>query len=280
MATSATVLPGQELTGNDEKDLALLVQKAVDEVYNKNKPAETTQQPDHQQPQEYKLKVFGEERTFSSLEEASKAVEGALQLTYNQALAAGVKPGQQQTQQTQETKPNGFSREKFAEIVGEDPLKGFEYALGHLLFDGQITEGVGTALKSRFQDITGVKQMMSAYQFKEMFPQLNLDNAGYQKLDALRVQLNLPADNPQAWEAAYSVGVMRGVLPPPKAAETKPVEKPQERVEIPYMGRAGGEAPPGWERTIQQAESLDADSLEKAIWAIQGGRDAGRLLGR
>lgn len=313
MASQAQPQPGLQVTGDDSQDLALIIQSAIQNAHKQSVPAQQQLQQQTQQeptPSELKVSVFGEERSFKTLDELGKAIEQGYQNVYQQAFQQAQAAGKSTSEAAAAGATAaaggaaGFDREQFAKLLETDTLKGLEYALGHLFFGGKVTEGVGQMVGSRLQDVATQKQILAAYQFREMFPNLQIEQGTLQKLDQLRQHLGMPQDDPRSWEAAYSVGVMRGILPPPKQEQQQTQQQQQAGgntqlnqnqmqqlrdagilptggpVVPPAMGRFQAELPQTWVNTLAQAEEMPTAALEKAINDIIAGQNPGLLLGR
>lgn len=256
---------GTEITGNDAQDLEVLVRKAVEEAYAKtNKPESIINDPAHK-PEPIKVKIFGDEVSFDNPEAMAKAVETAILRTRESTLAeaAAARGQEQQQQQVPGTTKNSFDKDKFAELIADDTLKGLNYALSHLMFNGQVEDAAG-AIRSRFNDLDTQKQVLAAYQFREMFPQFQADPVTINKLDQIRQGLNLPPDNPQSWEAALALGVVRGILPDPRVQQQQQQTQRQQQQQFtgpPTMGRGNSEPPPDW---LAKLENLSEAELEQA----------------
>lgn len=271
---------GIQVTGNESTDLDLLVKAAVEEEYKKRLEGNNDQQDQNKGPGPLKLKVFGNEHTFNTPEEASAAVEQALQAARQAAIQAQQQVVQQV--QPQETKSaetgSGFSREKFAEKIAEDPLKGLDYALGHLIFNGKVEEGASQILRTQLQDVETQKQVMAAYQFREANPHFPANPQAVQILDGIRQELGLGPNDARSWEAANAVAIQRRLLPSAEqvqqwqiqqAAQYQQTQQQNGPIAPPAMGRSNAGPTPDW---IRKAEDLSEEKLEALINSFSGGR--------
>lgn len=259
------------ITGVESTDIASLVQSSLDQYFQQNPAVAGTQQGGA--PSEYKVNVFGQEQTFKSPEEAGKAIEQALlqvrDAAFQQAQAAA---NQGQAVKAPETTSQvNFDQKRFADLVAEDTLKGLDYALGHMLFDGKV-DNASRILREQLNDMAQTKQVMAAYQFREAYPTFPGDARSIQTLDAVRQELGLRPDNAKSWEAAYSTAIARGVLPPPAAAFQQPQQVTQQQQPQhsapPMLGTGTSEAPPSW---VAQAEQLPVDQLEALYNKLRSG---------
>ena len=178
MSTAANPLPGQNITGNEGQDLDTLVRAEVERLWADQKTQLATQGanvPQGQQITPIKLNVFGQEFSFNDPASASAAVEQALTQVREQVTAQALAIQNQQPQPISQLPDAAkFDKARFADIVADDPLKGIDYALGHLLFDGK-TDGAASTLKAQLGAAAQHRQVLAAYQFRERFPQFTPD---------------------------------------------------------------------------------------------------------
>ena len=272
MATPTNGLPGQQITGNEGQDIDALIKAEVERLWADKTTQLNTQQaniPQNQGQGPIKLNVFGQEFSFNDPVSASAAVEQALNQVrerVTEQTLASVQPQLQQRQAPTEPETNKFSREKFADIVAEDPLKGIDYALNHLLFEGK-SNNAADSLKTQLNAGAQQRQVLAAYQFRERYPDFVPDTQSVAALDQIRQGLGLSADNPDSWEAAYALGRTRGVFRAPQQPLQQQVvgQNPyiQQQAYPPTFGRqSGGLEQPDW---LKKAEEMPADQLEKLL---------------
>jgi len=279
MAANANVLPGQQITGNEGQDLETLIRQEVEKMYAANKTQLQTQQADlTEKPSEVpiKLKVFGQDFTFNDSQSASQAVEQALAQVRDEVsrqTSQLTAPGTG-TPGTTGTKENPFDKEKFATMVGEDPLKGLDYALSHLLFNGQ-TDSAADVLRGQLGASAQQRQNSAKQQFRERYPSFIPTNQTVHALDQIRQNLGLSDDSVDSWEAAYALGVARGIfqVPTPQPNNHPQTNDLQENAHNfvsapPNLGRSVTNTnTPNW---IQKAEQLPTDQLEQLLANFSG----------
>jgi len=287
MSTAVNPVPGQQITGNEQQDLQQIIAREVERLYAEQATKLNTQQANvtqqqAAQPGPIKLNVFGQEISFDDTTKASQAIEQALSQVRDAAFTSA-QALSQANQGTTGTMPTTvtFDREKFANMVGEDPLKGLDYALGHLLFEGKV-EGAASILKEQLGASARQRQELAAYQFREKYPNFQVTPQTVQALDTIRQHLSLPADSAESWEAAYATGVARGIFQVPVARQPQQQEQFQNTnlPQNPYesIGYTPGQfAPPMLGRSnaaplapdlAQKAESLSVEQLEQLIQTL------------
>lgn len=282
--TNTNPLPGQQITGLENIDIETLIRNEVQRATQGTQTQLNTQAAQNQgAPGPIKLNFQGQELTFNSPEELSQSIQNALATQQAQLLAQF--QGQTAPSPNDAAQIPGFDREKFASQVGEDPLKGLDYALGHLLF-GRDVPNASQILRAQLDAAVQTKQQLAAYQFKEKYPSFPADPRAVGVLDQIRQSLGLSADSADAWEAAYATGVARGVLPPPQRSQQlqqqpqQPQQNPRNFEQIndnpyivnnlvpPALGRSTAqELPPS---IVEQAENLTTSQLEEVIRKASG----------
>lgn len=220
-------------------------------------------------PQPVKLVIHGKEFQFANHEEASRAVEDAMAQT-QQMTAAQFQANQAQQPPPGQTPPAvpGFNREQFAEMIEKDPSKGIEYALGHLVF-GRDVPNAGGVIRDALQEVQKLRQVNAVQTFRNTVPGFKGTQPEIDATEAIRRELNLPTDNPVAWEAAFSIARNRGMIPQDAPQPQAPSYTQGGGLNLPpSMTREPSAPTASW---VRRAENLPADQLEKFLNEITSG---------
>jgi hypothetical protein len=290
MATSpvnpGTGTPGVELTGVESQDLERLVTAAVQEQLKRQQLQQNSNNAPVVVPQSQPIEFefLGQKFTAQNqaeLNQIMRAVQDNIRNAVNALqVQASYNSGQNNTQNSPtggtEDKKNTFSKEQFAELVGNDPIKGIDYLLSHMLFDGKV-ENAAQTLKEKLQQaetITTIKEQLAAYQFREMVPDFPASPQNFMILDQIRQRLGLPSTESQSWLASYAMATQLGAIRPNNAPPVNPGNQVipgtpgSSPVIPPALGRSGHTSPAP--NILEQAEQLPTEQLEAIIRKLQG----------
>lgn len=233
---------GPEVTGREgaDQDEFLRRLEALETANKTKEPGQQYTQADIErilsergaasQP-ELKIKVFGQEHSFKTLEELSAAVEASLaqrpaQQTPQQQVAVAAPP------------PEGFADEKFEELLKEkDPRKALEYALRH--------SDLGKELAQLRHQNEVLVMRETARDVKEAIPGFRpKDPREIAVVESYLNRLGGSRNNPESWRAAVILAANDGHIKL-EAPETRTVsrEARHENTQAPppYLGGTAAE---------------------------------------
>lgn len=122
---------------------------------------------------------------------------------------------------------NAFSPDKYIELMNKDPRDATNYALSHMLFDGQVDDAASLIRESMVSSATQARQL-AAYQFRDSHREVPIENPQVgQTIDNVRKQLNLPFTE-QGLDAAYAYAVNKGFLPDFRNSQNQQQQAPQQ----------------------------------------------------
>lgn len=248
-----------QLTGDESLDQAKFAEaaalKAIEEFRKQNPDLLPKTSDDNlAAPKPIKVTVGGKEVEFKD--------EGELSTALSQTLAGYQAKLAELEQKTapkppKKTSDDGFSTERFAELVEKNPLDGINYALKY----SPMTQELEQLRAWRDQQT----QKTAAYEFREISNDFTPEPQNVQALQNAVQTLGLNTANPGHLAAAWAFAKSQG--------HVKPVEKTvaaprNPAIAPPMLGRSGQEEVPNWAR---EAESLDVDALEKLIGKLAAG---------
>jgi len=279
MSTTPSTLPGQEVTGREGVDNAAALEASINARLDSIQKQLSTQpgyqnpagvnQDQNQTPGPVKFTIHGKDFQFANQEEASRAIEEALMQTREmtaQELAA-VNQSQSQQQSNTQNAPV-FDRKRFAELVDQDPSRGIEYAMSQIIF-GQDVPNAGAVIRQQLAEVNRLKQLNAVSTFRSTVPDFRGTPEEIQATERMRQEMNLPTDNPMAWEAAYAMAKHRGMIPQQQQQQTQQTQQQSGPVVPPMFDRSAAAPAAAW---VQRAENLPTDQLEAFINDIQNGR--------
>lgn len=272
------VTPTQTITGNENVDqnaqleqllntrLGELEANLTKQMHGQN-PASVI--PDQNTtPTPIKLVIHGKEFQFRDHAEASRAVEDAMAQTQQMTAAQFADKQPQNTPATPAAAVPGFNREQFAEMIEKDPSKGIEYALGHMIF-GRDVPNAGSVIRGALEEVQKLRQVNAVQTFRNTVPGFKGTQNEVDATEQIRRELNLPTDNPVAWEAAFSIAKNRGLIPSDAPAAQAPSYTQHGGLNLPpSMTREPSAPTASW---VRRAENLPADQLEKFLNEISSG---------
>jgi hypothetical protein len=147
-----------------------------------------------------------------------------------------------------------FNNDEFIKRMNEDPKTAINYALSHMMFDGQVEDAAGLIRETMISQAAQQKQL-STYQFKDAYREVPLDDPRVSgALEATRKELGLPFSD-KGLEAAYIYSVGKGRLPDFRALAAQNQQQYNQQPQYqqpsnPYLqgppqtGRSGGGAAP------------------------------------
>lgn len=133
-----------------------------------------------------------------------------------------------------------FSNDEFIKRMNEDPKTAINYALSHMMFDGQVEDAASLLRETIISQATQAKQL-SAYQFKDAYREVPLEDPRVNgAIEATRKELGLPFSN-QGLEAAYIYAVNKGRLPDFRAlSQQTDIQQRQQAQHPQYSAPAAG----------------------------------------
>jgi hypothetical protein len=213
--------PGAQVSGGDDEFNQFVRQTIQEEIARAQQPAATAaNQPgavQTQQPQPIQINLNGQTFSFQNQEELNRALNNTFS-AYNQQLS--------QLQQTQ-SQPRGqevsgqdegpkLDINQFVEKLGTDPRAAFDMV-------DEVRFGMknpAQTLREAVEKVNRQEQLLAAYQFKEQFPQFPANQQNAQALYGIMQQRGLPA-TAEGLEAAYAIGLMRGVFQPTQPQQSQ-----------------------------------------------------------
>lgn len=261
--------------------LAKLIQDEVDQT-KKTETQETGS------PGPIKVRVGNNVYTFNNPDELSAAINQTIE-TYNAHIAELQKAAAtaaEQAKQGAETKgpgsyvaedePPPFSKEKYVELLRNDPVAAQDYLDSYRLFGGYI-EKPSVVIGNILAKVAQQERILAAYQFREAHPEFPGGEVAANTLEAIRKENNLPFTF-AGLEAALGIAQSRGLLPTREqylsfiqqrtaAAQALPGQEPTRPQGPPALGRTTAEVSPDLER---MAEELTPEQIEKIFARLQG----------
>lgn len=232
-----------------DKDFDTFLNEKIHEVVKGNQQ----NNPNTPASEPLEFNIAGQQLKFASKQELETALSTFVsqQASQNQQMQAQLAElqGQQNNQQyvTGEEAPS-WSDESFIEKMTKAPKEAMEYAFNQLLFDGKSQDPV-TDIKSRFEEMELTKRSIAAYQFKEQHPEFPGGQQFANTIDQIRQQMNLPYDI-NGLEAAYLMGINKGVIPNFYGQQQQQQQSPQQEQQQGY-----NQPPQGYEQFQRQGQN-------------------------
>ncbi len=272
---------GNQVAGNDD-DVMVLMRQVIAEELAKTQGQGAPPAATVQTPAPIPVTLNGQTFNFNSHEDLSKSIQTMVD-SYNQKLAdvqAPVKPIQGNEEPT-------FTKEMFVEKMLENPLEALNYADKTRFGVANPAEAIRDAISSK-QKLDELNKVISVYQFRDQHPEVGQNPQAVNVIAQIIKGQGLP-ETAQGLEAAYSIGVMRGMIPPPpqmiQQFQGQP-QNPYNPAPSPYNGTDprqfnGGytfNAPPRINRGAQdpipdinsQIEDMSMDQLLSTYNRLQG----------
>jgi hypothetical protein len=253
--------------------------KIIEEV-RKNETAGQEQQPS--QPGPIKIKLGNEEFSFSSPDELSLAMTNLvaayqaqmaeLQKKIAESSQATRPDGTERGSYVESDEPEPFNKDKYIQLLREDPVAAADYVDSYRLFGGHI-ERPAELLRNALAKIAEQDRVLAAYQFRSAHPEFPGGNEAVAILEKIRQENNLPF-TASGLEAAYGIAQARGLLPGPQqylqflqAQHAQQAEQLKNLVTRdlrpqgpPSLGRSSADVPPD---IAAVAESLTTEQIEQ-----------------
>lgn len=231
---------------NQDADFNEFVRSVVAEEIQKKNPGQVTQN----QSEPLEINVAGQKLAFKDRAELEQALN-----TFVSQQATNTQQLQQQLNELQGAKPNNqnfvsgtdapsWSDEAFIEKMTKAPKEAMEYAFNQLLFDGKSQDPVND-IKRSFEEMELTKRSIAAYQFKETHPEFPGGAEYAQKIDQIRQQMNLPYDV-TGLEAAYLMGINKGVLPNFYQSQNDQQQQSQQQQQMQQIPQQQQQLPQGY----------------------------------
>lgn len=194
-------------------------------------------------PEPIVLNLNGQKYSFDNTEALEKTLAKTFQ-DFQVALSLKQEPAAKEGSYVTGKDGEQFTQDKFIDLMSKNALDAQNYALNHAIFGGKVPNAA-EVLRQTVENAANTQAALSIYQFRDRHPEFALNNETGATLDNLRKELGQPL-NLVGLEAAYGVGVARGIIKP-QATKTA-TETRQETVQ----------APPAQQRT-QTAQYFDPD---------------------
>jgi hypothetical protein len=257
--------------------------KIIEEVKKTTASAQNTPgNPSGAQPGPITIRLGNEEFKFSGPDELSLAMTN-LVAAY-QAQMAELQKKMAEASQASEIKepdrgsyvtsdePGPFDKDKYIQLLREDPVAAADYVDSYRLFGGYI-ERPAELLRNALAKVAEQDRILAAYQFRSAHPEFPGGNEAVATLEKIRQENNLPF-TASGLEAAYGIAQARGLLPGPQhyqqflqAQQAQQVEQLKSFVTRdlrpqgpPSLGRASADVPPD---IAAVADSLTPEQIEQ-----------------
>ena len=184
------------------------------------------------------------------------------------ALQSAPQPAAQGGRVRDDNETPSFSNDEFIKRMNEDPKTAINYALNHMMFDGQVDDAAALIRDTMINQAAQAKQI-STYQFKDAYREVPLEDPRVNTvLEATRKELGLPFSD-KGLEAAYIYSVGKGRLRA-IAAQNQQQQHPQQSPQKyqqppnsylqgpPQTGRSGNSAAPV---LVGDIEEMSVDQL-------------------
>jgi hypothetical protein len=259
------------------------LKQIIEEV--KKTTAGTQESPGNQtgpQPGPITIKLGNEEFKFSSPDELSLAMTN-LVAAYQAQMAEmqkkltessqGNKPGDSDRgSYVTSDEPEPFNRDKYIQLLREDPIAAADYVDSYRLFGGYI-DHPAELLRNALARVAEQDRILAAYQFRSAHPEFPGGNEAVATLEKIRQENNLPF-TASGLEAAYGIAQARGLLPGPQqyqqfiqAQQAQQFEQLKNFIARdlrpqgpPSLGRASAEVP---QDIASVADSLTPEQIEQ-----------------
>lgn len=172
--------------------------------------------PEPPKPQPIEIEIGGQKLSF--------ATPGDLQNALNQQLSANAQQiATLENAQAQRNTPAPAADDKearniaFYEKFKEDPYEAMNMAMNHNIFQGKVADP-GAVLRDAALGSESSRQLIEIARFRDLNQSYN-PATDSQSLDRIRQSLNLPI-TADGLEAAYSMGLNRGIFKIPQQQET------------------------------------------------------------
>lgn len=212
--------PGQQVTGNEADEFQAFVRQAIQEEIAKGTQPGTQVQATPT-PQPISVNLNGQTFQFQNQEELNRALTNTFS-AYNTELAnlRNSQVADRGAEVTGTEEAPKFSMDTFVQKMQANPVEAFDYVDQiRYGFDNPV-EAVKSAITAR-SELADLQRVMAVYQFKDAHPEYEGNpqtaNTMYQIMD----QAGLPFTI-QGLEAAYSVGLLRGMIPLPQQFQAQP----------------------------------------------------------
>lgn len=266
----------QQVTGNEEE--SVLRQLISEELAKQTPNAQTVSTP---APSTIPVTLNGQTFNFNNSEDLSKSLQTLVD-NYNTQIATAQTP-QAPAKPILGNDDPVWDMATFVEKMTTDPREAMNYVDEHRLGVKNPSAALKDALKAK-NDVDELKKVLSIYQFRDSHPDVSANPQAANVIAQILKSANLP-ENAQGLEAAYSIGVVRGMIPPPQnfqvpqhAQQPSPFmqQAPQMwsqhaqnnyNAPPPRLGRAAQDPIPD---VMGQMEGMTSDQLLAMINKLQG----------
>lgn len=224
---------GNQVLGNDDELAAFLRQAVADEVA-KNQGGGTGNQPpvvSPAGPTPIPVTLNGQTFQFNSPEELSTSLQG-LVAEYNNRLAQAQQAVPSPKNEVRGDDDPSFDVNKFVEKMTSNPLEAFDYADEHRYGVKNPSKAIKDALGAK-DELEKIKQTLSVYQFRDAHPEVSGNPQAAQVISQIIQSQGLSQDA-RGLEAAYALGVVRGLLPHPSQFQQQ--QAPQQNQAPQFQG--------------------------------------------
>lgn len=235
-------VPNNAVTGNEDAEFQNFLRQAIqEEIQKSHQPAGADNQNFQPQqavtPQPIALDINGQRLQFANPEELSRSIQGMVN-EFNQRLSAQPQaPAPQNNQVSGQDEPQ-FDLNRFVEKMTTNPVDAFNY-VDEYRFKGQ--NPYEKAIKAA-DDVETIKKSLAAYQFRDAHPEFQGNPRNASILQGIMQQAGLPQDV-NGLEAAYSLAVVRGLMPPPPHLSAAQPQQPAQQAQDIYGQNPWGAVP-------------------------------------
>lgn len=155
------------------------------------------------------VNIGGQSYQFANEAELSRALEQ----TFGgyQSKIEELQGSNQEIPQQQQQPEEGFDKQRYAELMGTDPIEAQNYLDSHRLFNGNI-QNPHEVLKDLVIKVDQQDAVLAAYQFRDSHPEFQASPQGAAIMQGILKENNWDM-NAQNLEAALAVAQQRNLLP-------------------------------------------------------------------
>jgi len=283
--STQVVNPGQGQQDDFEAYLRGVIKSVVAED-DKEKLPQNQQQNLEQKQTPIVIDWGGQKYTFESQEQLNKTLNETFTNVNNTIQQLQTQIGNKEPDSKDKAnQPPKFDTDKYAKLMGENPIEAQEYLDSHRYFGGQV-EKPSEVIRGALQKNQELEAILAAYQFKENHRDYSPTPQNSQILGAIREQYNLPP-NLQGLEASYAIAVQGGYIKPQQQQQVNQNQSDpsvefnyqgfdntnrqpfQRAAPPPYAGRQQTNSGSDNSLNLNDLENLSVDQLEKVIASLQ-----------